>query len=279
MIPENAIQEWKNVAPWADAAQVEQDLVLTRALIEIYSDPLLSKAFAFRGGTALQKIFFDPATRYSEDIDLVQLNKEPIGTAIDAIRKNLDSWLGEPQRKRKQDRVSLVYRFNSEIVPVRSMRLKIEVNNGEHFTVLKLQTKKVEAQSMWFSGQTQVLTYELEELLGTKLRALYQRKKGRDLFDFSMAFKHYPKIDTAKIVECFQRYMEHEGAKVTRAQFESNLSEKLNDPVFINDISALLSQEAKHEYDAKKEGELIKSKLLSLLPGDPWKGKDRDKQK
>jgi len=188
MIPENAIQEWKNVAPWADAAQVEQDLVLTRALIEIYSDPLLSKAFAFRGGTALQKIFFAPATRYSEDIDLVQLRNEPIGTAIDAIRKTLDSWLGAPQRKRKQDRVTLVYRFESEVAPVRGMRLKIEVNNGEHFTVLKLQSKEVKAQSMWFSGQAQVLTYELEEILGTKLRALYQRKKGRDLFDFSMAF-------------------------------------------------------------------------------------------
>ena len=39
--------------------------------------------------------------------------------------------------------------------------------------------------SRWFTGAAKVLTYDLDELLGTKLRALYQRKKGRDLFDLN----------------------------------------------------------------------------------------------
>lgn len=57
MIPQPIITAWRNRAPWAEFAQVEQDLVLTRAVIEIYSDPLLSSMFAFRGGTAMQKLF------------------------------------------------------------------------------------------------------------------------------------------------------------------------------------------------------------------------------
>lgn len=41
MIPRRYIEEWKAVAPWPNDAQVEQDLVIARALVEIFSDDLL----------------------------------------------------------------------------------------------------------------------------------------------------------------------------------------------------------------------------------------------
>ena len=72
MIPEAAITHWRNVAPWPQDVQVEQDLMLSRALIEIFREPKLSKSVRLRGGTALHKLFFSPGQRYSEDIDLVQ---------------------------------------------------------------------------------------------------------------------------------------------------------------------------------------------------------------
>ena len=72
MIPRRYIEEWRQDAPWPDNAQVEQDLVIERALIELFSDDLLRENLAFRGGTALHKIYLNPQVRYSEDIDLVQ---------------------------------------------------------------------------------------------------------------------------------------------------------------------------------------------------------------
>src|SRR3989338_9835171 len=143
MIPQPIITAWRTHAPWAEFSKVEQDLVLTRAVIEIYSDPLLSSMFAFRGGTAMQKLFFASPTRYSEDIDLVLVKKGPIGSAIDAIRKYLDPWLGQPRRNRKKDRVTMIYRFQSEGQPTQSMRLKIEVNTSENFVVRELQKKSI----------------------------------------------------------------------------------------------------------------------------------------
>lgn len=53
MIPRDYITEWRREAPWVEDYQVEQDLVISRALIEIFSHPLLSRALAFRGGTAV----------------------------------------------------------------------------------------------------------------------------------------------------------------------------------------------------------------------------------
>lgn len=78
MIPQRYIQEWKTQAPWPTDAQVEQDLVIARALVEMFSDDFIKKSLAFRGGTALHKLYLNPQIRYSEDIDLVQINSESI---------------------------------------------------------------------------------------------------------------------------------------------------------------------------------------------------------
>ena len=66
MIPRRYIEEWKAYAPWPDNAQVEQDLIIERALVEIFSDDLLRENLAFRGGTAFHKLYLKPQARYSE---------------------------------------------------------------------------------------------------------------------------------------------------------------------------------------------------------------------
>jgi predicted nucleotidyltransferase component of viral defense system len=78
MIPRRYIEEWKEFASWPEDAQVEQDLVIEKALVQLFSNPFLHERLAFRGGTALYKLFLQPQVRYSEDIDLVQINPEPI---------------------------------------------------------------------------------------------------------------------------------------------------------------------------------------------------------
>jgi predicted nucleotidyltransferase component of viral defense system len=94
VIPRDYITEWRREAPWVQDFQVEQDLVISRALVEISSHPLLNDALAFRGGTALYKLHLKPPARYSEDIDFVQTRAEPAGPMMDALRDVLDPWLG-----------------------------------------------------------------------------------------------------------------------------------------------------------------------------------------
>lgn len=72
MIPAQNIVAWGNVVPWTDPRQVEQDLVISRALVEVFGDDMLRGALRFRGGTALNKLHFPKPLRYSEDIDLVR---------------------------------------------------------------------------------------------------------------------------------------------------------------------------------------------------------------
>lgn len=107
MIPVAFIAEWRKHAPWSQSAWVEQDLVISRALVEMFRVPAVAERLAFRGGTALHKLYLTPAARYSEDIDLVQVTQEPIGETLDFVRTTLDPWLGEPRRVRKRGRVDL----------------------------------------------------------------------------------------------------------------------------------------------------------------------------
>jgi len=265
MIPLAYINEWRTTAPWLADAQVEQDLVLSRAIIEIFSEPFLAKALAFRGGTALHKLFIQPAARYSEDIDLVQIDEGAIGTILEALRKQLNPWLGEPRWKLKEGRAILLYRFDSESQPITSMRVKIEINTREHFTVLGLEQKSHEVKNTWFSKQAMVSTYALEELLGTKLRALYQRKKGRDLFDLVIALKQFPMLSTLNVIKCFNHYMTGMGAKVSHAEFEANLAEKLNDVAFLGDIMPLLPNELNFDYNPIVDAKKVQEKIIAQM--------------
>src|SRR5437868_9406610 len=100
MIPELMIREWQSKqAPWSTVTMIEQDLIISRALVNLYEQPVIKNSLVFRGGTALNKIYITPPARYSEDLDFVQIESAPIGSVIDAIRTALDNWLGEPRRK------------------------------------------------------------------------------------------------------------------------------------------------------------------------------------
>ena len=149
------------------------------------------------------------------------------------------------------------------------MRLKVEINSREHFSVLGLQRQTFTVNSPWYSNTTDITVYGLEELLGTKLRALYQRKKGRDLYDLWRVLDT-EKISQRNVIECFQRYISIGGQKVTRAQLEENMVHKMRDPAFLEDVVPLLPTEV--SYQPKTAYELVSCRLIALLPGDPWKG-------
>lgn len=268
MIPRAFITEWRNEAPWPSDEQVEQDLVISRAIVEIFNVEELAKGLAWRGGTALHKLYVQPGMRYSEDIDLVQVNAEPIGNTLDLLRKVLDRWLGKPKRILKEGRANLVYRFKSEGPPKVRLRLKVEINTREHFTEHGYVVLPFSMDSKWFQGQTQVTTFTIEELLGTKLKALYQRKKGRDLFDIWTVMDR-GNISSSSLLDCFHRYMNESGDSVSRAQFEENLAAKRKDSRFTSDIIPLLRPGTGWDVDSAMDTVLCE--LVSELPGDPWR--------
>ena len=146
------------------------------------------------------------------------------------------------------------------------LKLKVEINTVEHFAVFGYEKHQFNIDSPWYSGKASVLTYNLDELLGTKLRALYQRKKGRDLFDLWCALTT-KEPDPKSVVHCFLEYMNQGARRVTRAEFEANLHAKLQDADFNQDIKPLIADGHSLHFDQGHAAALVMSELLSLLPG------------
>jgi predicted nucleotidyltransferase component of viral defense system len=262
VIPKADIVAWRQTAPWIADAQVEQDLIISRVLVTLYGNQSLADRLAFRGGTALHKLYFRPPRRYSEDIDLVQVIPEPIGTIFDMVQEVANPFLGTPKRKQAADAVTLTYRIESEGPPVISLRVKIEINTREHFTVSGLQKKPFEVRSRWFNGTCHITTFPLEELLATKLRALYQRRKGRDLFDLWLGITE-GQADVQEIVRIFTRYMEHEGNVIDGRSLRANVLDKLKHPGFTNNLRPLLP--AGIDYNPEDAGSLILQEIIARM--------------
>jgi predicted nucleotidyltransferase component of viral defense system len=260
-IPESAIIEWRDTVPWLEDAQVEQDLIICRALTTVYQDEFLSKRLAFRGGTALHKLYLSPQSRYSEDIDFVQVIAEPIKSTIDRLREVL-SFLGEPRIKQKRSNNALIFKLDSSIPPIVPIKLKIEINCREHFHVYDFVTQHFNVSNQWFSGECDILTYRLDELVGTKVRALYERRKGRDLFDLYRALQD-KRLKADDVIYCFLQYMENEGKKPTHSLYISNMNDKLNNAEFLGDTNNLLRPETM--YNPVASYKIVKEELIDRL--------------
>lgn len=262
MIFKNALLEWRNQAPFTDDAQVEQDLILTAALQRIYANDFLQQKLAFRGGTCLHKLFFKKPLRYSEDLDFVQVSPEKIGPTIKTAREVLHEIFDEdPKWNQKQGGHQLLYSF----IPTgqeQKRRIKLEINIREHGAFLGYEKREFNLESQWLSGNALITTFFLEEILATKLRALYQRRKGRDLFDLWMSRSLKP--NWAKVTELFLLYMKREDNQIYREAFEKNLNDKLLESRFSADIIPLIVQEEK--YDQEKASIFLKKEIIPLIP-------------
>jgi predicted nucleotidyltransferase component of viral defense system len=263
MIPKPHIAKWQDHAPWKQFYQVEQDLVISRALVEIFSDDFLRENLAFRGGTALHKLYLNPAPRYSEDIDLVQIKAGPIKPIMERL-KEVITFFEEPRKTQvKGHGAKALYRFTSEYEEIR-LRLKLEINCKEHFNVLDWVNFPFEVESEWFSGKCEIRTYSINELLGTKLRALYQRSKGRDLFDLDYSRLNI-ELNIEEIINCFKEYTSFAtGNKPpSKKEFLFNIEEKEIDPDFTGDMEALLRPEI--TYNQEEAFAWLKKELIEKI--------------
>jgi len=257
------VAQWRDQAPWTAFYQVEQDLVISRILVEIFSDPLLCEHLAFRGGTALHKLYLHPAPRYSEDIDLVQIRPGPVKPIMQRISERITFFDEERRTESRGHGIKAIYRYVSEYEGMR-MRLKLEINCKEHFNVLGWAEIPFEVKNGWFEGQCLIRTYTLNELLGTKLRALYQRSKGRDLFDLDYA-RHNAQVDLDLLLRCYRDYLKFstKGRIPSQREFQMNIEMKENNLDFSGDMEALLRPGL--IYDEQEAFDWLKREVLPRM--------------
>ena len=274
MIPRMNIIAWGNIVPWADLRQVEQDLVISRALVELFSNPGLAGQLRFRGGTALNKLHFPQPLRYSEDIDLVRTETGPIGPVLDAIREALEPWLGRAGFAPSATAPKLRFRVDADDPSAGApIRLKVEINTQETEAFDPPLFVPFAVENPWFSGAVDIPTFSPEEILATKLRALLQRNKGRDLFDLHHGLRTFEGLDRARVVRGLMFYLEASGLRISRAEAQRRMFAKLANPAFLTDMRPLVSAERAENLDEDSTKEAFRRvlrELIDLIPGENW---------
>ena len=250
---------WQTHAPWPKRSQIEQDLRLSRAVAVIFADPVLGEHLALRGGTVLHKGHLAPAARYSEDIDLVLV--KPMNTdALDQhLRRVLTPVLGQPDDSLIADawlairnvlKPSRILRTAYKFVPLglrKEETIKVEVNLNENASLCPLVN--VEMETLDEDGdilRAVARSYDINEMLGTKTRALMQREQGRDLYDLSHAWQLSAAgvtpyvVDGQKVMEAFAWYLEKEGTRMGADEANALLDARVRKESFRRDMDTLL---------------------------------------
>ena len=257
MIPANAVTSWGVDHRWPTREQVEQDLLLSRAICAIADEPYLASELVFRGGTALHKLHLERPYRYSEDLDYVRSTATGIAPLTQALTR-LGQDLGFEVRTRVGLHPKIYWRTRAETgIP---LRIKIEVNTHERSPALPVIHHEHAVNSSWWSGSALVPTFHPAELIATKIRALYQRSKGRDLFDLWLALDHL-RLDPNEILAAFGPYRPE---NLTAARARANLDRKLDDETFLHDLDPLVA-DWPPGYDIQTAAELVTSALLSRI--------------
>jgi predicted nucleotidyltransferase component of viral defense system len=274
---------WQTHAPWPKRSQIEQDLRLSRGVAAIFTDDVLRSHLAMRGGTVLHKAHLAPAARYSEDIDLV-LTK-PMDTAI--VERHLlrvltpilgapapsifqDAWLALRNASKRSKILSIKFKF----IPVNLSRhetIKVDINLNEHQALYPLVN--VNFESLDDEGEmvtAQAISYDINEMLGTKTRALMQRQQGRDLFDLWFAWSQSQAgvtrytVDGKRAMEAFEWYLANEGTAMGIEEAGQLLDQRLRNPAFRQDMETLL-RPGLPKFDVDAAASIVRSVFLSHL--------------
>lgn len=271
MIPIESINAWGEHAPWGELRHIEQDLIISRALVEIFSDKMLHSELRFRGGTALNKLHFPVPFRYSEDIDLTRVFPGPIGPIFDRLRGVLEPWLGRANSDLGVPASTLKFRTAAEDGEG-VIRLKVEINTREREAFDPPHSFPYEVRNSWFSGKVDIATFSNEEILATKLRAFLQRDKGRDLYDLAHALEVIKGLNIDRVVELLGFYMDIYDQTVTRAEAQKRMFVKLRKKTLQDDLEPLLptSQMQNMEGWTKEAFRSVFTTFIDRLPGEPW---------
>ena len=177
----------QTAVPWPSQRQVEQDLLLCRAIAAVFNDKFLQTQVAMRGGTLLHKVHLAPPARYSEDIDLVVFGTRPEDHIRRALKRVLRDVLGNPKTSvwgalslaiRNTVKPSRVLRMTYSVPSVIEQGLGLEIVVEANVTERQPHRPIVEIPfELSFRDaplRTRINGYDIHEMLGTKMRALFQ---------------------------------------------------------------------------------------------------------
>jgi predicted nucleotidyltransferase component of viral defense system len=233
------VKVWADEQSLPDLLFAELDYRLVKTLEALYSDEFLSERLCLKGGTAINKLYLAKTSRLSVDLDFNHLgSKEEVlkerrfirELIVELLKKQDNSYDVHYEHPYGLTRIKV--RYKTVGGPVQNF--KIEISHVERFPIISPVKKQVKTPD----GSADVVTYTLEELTSTKLRALLERFKGRDVYD--LYFISQLKPDPTIIRKMFLYYF-YRSCKVYNPEVHyKNLVKRYESGNFTDDVTAFV---------------------------------------
>jgi predicted nucleotidyltransferase component of viral defense system len=249
-LTQTSIRTWADENGIPSLIMAEQDLRLLYALRAIYSDPYLSSRLGLKGGTALNKLYFPELGRLSLDLDFNALGTKegvfsdrwPVVDRITAHLTRQDSnYVIKTNYSYEQTTIRARY---LPTLGTRSQSIKLEISFVERFPILAPVVKSLEIPAL--GEPLSIQSYALEELVATKIRALHDRMKGRDIYDLDQAAT-LP-LDETVVRKMVLYYFYRARQVFDYKSLLANVQKKLSRPRFVNDLQGFLRADATFQF-------------------------------
>lgn len=236
------VRTWADQGGIPDLTLAELDYRLVHALQAIYAHPFLRRCLCLKGGTALNKLYLPGQDRLSVDLDFnavgprdrVLAERTQVSQTVIQVLEEQDSGYDLTYRWR-YDQASVFARF-MPLTGVAQQRLKVEISFIERFAILGRVERSLSVPSTDLS--LSVPTYHLEELTATKLRALYDRRKGRDIYDLFRISASDLNHDALRKMVLYYFYRANKVFQYPA--FVGNVEAKMADRAFGDDLQGLI---------------------------------------
>ena len=246
MISQEGLDHWNNVVAWDINIEVEQDLVLACFIVEAANDPLLSQAVVLKGGTCLNKIWLDHPWRYSEDLDYQLAHDSDIKEITKALQRIGDGFGFSRINHDSNVWLAHVFMVDQSLEGDR-LRIKVDVEKKPLHLEASVSQKEFQVDNPWFRGNASVLSISSQEILASKVIAIYQRRQPRDLFDIWAALRT-ELVAMEDIAAAFERYRPLNPEHWTSRQAARSLIERINEQEYISNLK-YLARHAPIKYD------------------------------
>lgn len=237
MIPQEALSHWDDVVPWDDNRLVEQDLALTRLILDIANHPILLNKLSLKGGTCLHKLWLPEPWRYSEDLDYNRIVASNPLEIINSL-KEIAFDTGFKDTIFKQNKLFMHLWLIDALDDGQEFRVKIDIQREIKSDSSAYQYRQFAIDNPWCSKQASVRSNTAEDIVASKVLALFQRSRPRDLFDMWAAIKAGI-VTYVDVASRFASYRPDNPERWNTSKAARSLMAKLSDPSYIVELERI----------------------------------------
>ncbi len=226
MIPRTCIQQYADGLVFTPTLkQAEQALLLRRVMVAVGEHGDLKDKLVCSGGTTLHQALLPNPLRHSEDLDLLVIKRAPLKPVYNAFY-DIGEYLGfsdvAVQSRKKFPKI--YYGIEHENNDRGLLKIELSQEPASLTMAADSVSREVSIDTPWYSGAAAVRCVTPVDLAASKVSAIHNRNKPRDLSDLQIIVRS----GLAKPADIARRFYDLQWDRSKKAQTIGYFRQRVN---------------------------------------------------